>query len=566
MERRKSYFAAWHLPVVVLAVLTIAFFSFAVGHYSRAVGEPTVTIAMDNTALAIGTTSGVTFNFSAPPVGFDDNDIDLTDANGTLTSVAFTPDPSRFTATFTPNAGVNDLTNTIQIGVQWTDPLGVAPLAVSIGPNFSVSTAPPGGSSGCPAPSVTLAGPTAGSTFVVGESVDIFWTVNGCQIDSLRLILSTDGGQSFTEPVATSAAPFSGHYLWTVPALDTVAAQLRAVLLGQGGTELAADESDGAFVIQSSSGSSGGTTSTASTSPTASPQPEPTPPTSPATTDATPPPEPVTDQPATASEAMPPSSTDGATPPATETSPPADTTQSPPASPTATPPDERQTFPGPMAPPMPNIPTPLAVTTSDSDIPTTPTDTPMAALSQNNPTTGTTASTVSFDSVRGAVETATGFVPSSFDPLLSFALGVITTLGVTLGTQAAIKRRRVKSTKRCLRCLGTGEEPPEKKGMAKCDACDGAGKIEEDEEQNAECKHCAGEGEDPCHTCKGSGKDAAGQACPACKGGGKTLTGKQDKDGEDEVAACEICRGEGEVSVTVKKMVPCQKCGGTGKI
>ncbi|OGL73676.1 hypothetical protein A3C96_01340 [Candidatus Uhrbacteria bacterium RIFCSPHIGHO2_02_FULL_60_10] len=102
--------------------------------------------------------------------------------------------------------------------------------------------------------------------------------------------------------------------------------------------------------------------------------------------------------------------------------------------------------------------------------------------------------------------------------------------------------------------------------MAKCDACDGAGKIEEDEEQNAECKHCAGEGEDPCHTCKGSGKDAAGQACPACKGGGKTLTGKQDKDGEDEVAACEICRGEGEVSVTVKKMVPCQKCGGTGKI
>jgi DnaJ-class molecular chaperone len=75
-----------------------------------------------------------------------------------------------------------------------------------------------------------------------------------------------------------------------------------------------------------------------------------------------------------------------------------------------------------------------------------------------------------------------------------------------------------------------------------------------------------GEGEDPCHRCKGTGKEASGQECAACKGGGKTLTGKQDKDGEDVVADCEICDGEGEVSATIKRMVACDTCSGSGKV
>lgn len=49
----------------------------------------------------------------------------------------------------------------------------------------------------------------------------------------------------------------------------------------------------------------------------------------------------------------------------------------------------------------------------------------------------------------------------------------------------------------------------------------------------------------------------------ACKGGGKTLEDPADE--ESEVAECEVCGVEGEVSATIKKQVTCEKCGGTGK-
>ena len=151
------------------------------------------------------------------------------------------------------------------------------------------------------------------------------------------------------------------------------------------------------------------------------------------------------------------------------------------------------------------------------------------------------------------------FVPEWLAIVLSFVLGA---LAMRIAQEVA-KRNKFKYAKRCVRCQGSGEEPPP---MVTCPECQGSGQVEDENEPATECKHCEGEGEDPCHRCKGRGKDAAGMECPDCKGGGKTLTGKQDEEGEDEIADCEVCRGEGEVSATIKKMVGCETCGGTGKV
>jgi len=202
-----------------------------------------------------------------------------------------------------------------------------------------------------------------------------------------------------------------------------------------------------------------------------------------------------------------------------------------------------------MAPPMPNVPVPLVQV---QEVPQP--DEPMPNTNENQALT--------LEGVQGAIETATGYAPSSM--VLSFAAGAIAMLALLLGMQKVMRDRKMNSPTRCKYCFGTGEEP--KEITEACAECEGAGQVEDENEPATECKHCEGEGEDPCHLCKGSGKDAAGQECPDCKGGGKTLTGKQDEDGEDEVADCEICNGEGEVSATIKRMLACEKCGGTGKV
>jgi len=176
------------------------------------------------------------------------------------------------------------------------------------------------------------------------------------------------------------------------------------------------------------------------------------------------------------------------------------------------------------------------------------------------------APAAALEQAQGVIETASGFAPSSLSPIFSFVLGALAMLVMVLGVQKAVRQRKARSKHPCIRCHGSGEEPKDKAGMVACDECDGTGQIEEEEEQSVECKHCGGEGEDPCHVCKGKGTLRDGTPCAACKGGGKTLTGKLDKKGEPLIADCEICRGEGEVSVTVKKKSPCKKCGGTGKL
>jgi hypothetical protein len=104
--------------------------------------RPTATIVVTDTALRIGETSLVTITFSEAVSGF--TNADLTIANGTLTSVSSSDGGITWTATFTPNASINDTTNLITL-----NNTGVSDLAGNAGSgttdsnNYAIDTVRP---------------------------------------------------------------------------------------------------------------------------------------------------------------------------------------------------------------------------------------------------------------------------------------------------------------------------------------------------------------------------------------------------------------------------------------
>jgi hypothetical protein len=103
---------------------------------------PTVTIVVADTALAAGETSAVTFTFSEPVTGFDNND--LTIANGTLSNVTSSDGDTTFTATLTPTAALTDATNVITVAMTGvTDAAGNAGVGSTDSNNYVVNTGTP---------------------------------------------------------------------------------------------------------------------------------------------------------------------------------------------------------------------------------------------------------------------------------------------------------------------------------------------------------------------------------------------------------------------------------------
>ncbi len=74
---------------------------------------PTVAITLSDSALQVDDTSVVTFAFSEAVTGFDNTDISA--PNGTLSTVSTSNGGLTWTATFTPNAGVEDASNAVAI-------------------------------------------------------------------------------------------------------------------------------------------------------------------------------------------------------------------------------------------------------------------------------------------------------------------------------------------------------------------------------------------------------------------------------------------------------------------
>ncbi|WP_322784314.1 Ig-like domain-containing protein [Verminephrobacter aporrectodeae] len=104
---------------------------------------PTATVTLADSALTVGETTAVTIRFNEPVTGFANDDIVLTDANGTLSTLTPNADRTVWTATFTPTANVNDTTNTISVHLTGlTDDAGNAGVSIATSANYTVDTRP----------------------------------------------------------------------------------------------------------------------------------------------------------------------------------------------------------------------------------------------------------------------------------------------------------------------------------------------------------------------------------------------------------------------------------------
>jgi hypothetical protein len=86
---------------------------------------PTVAISSNVSAVKVGEIATMTFTFSEAPNGFDLSDVGA--ANGTLSNLTASANPLVYTATYTPAAGVNGVTDNITLTAgSYTDKAGNA--------------------------------------------------------------------------------------------------------------------------------------------------------------------------------------------------------------------------------------------------------------------------------------------------------------------------------------------------------------------------------------------------------------------------------------------------------
>ncbi|MHC8330638.1 Ig-like domain-containing protein [Pseudomonas sp. LB3P25] len=167
--------------------------------------RPTATLVVTDTALKIGETSLVTITFSEAVSGF--TNADLTIANGTLTSVSSSDGGITWTATFTPNASINDTTNLITL-----NNTGVSDLAGNTGSgttdsnNYAIDTLRPTATI-VVADNALKIGETSLVTITFSEAVSGFTNAdltiaNG----TLTAVSSGDGGITWTATFTPTAS------------------------------------------------------------------------------------------------------------------------------------------------------------------------------------------------------------------------------------------------------------------------------------------------------------------------------------------------------------------------
>jgi hypothetical protein len=166
-------------------------------NYAIDTARPTATIAVADTALAAGETSGVTITFSEAVTGF--TSADLTVANGTLTALSSADGGVTWTATLTPTADLTDATNLITLantGV--ADAAGNAGTGTTDSNNYAIDTARP--TATIAVADTSLAdNETSGVTITFSEAVSGFdnadlTVANG----TLSAVSSADGGITWT--------------------------------------------------------------------------------------------------------------------------------------------------------------------------------------------------------------------------------------------------------------------------------------------------------------------------------------------------------------------------------
>ncbi|QLL13671.1 Ig-like domain-containing protein [Pseudomonas chlororaphis] len=155
--------------------------------------RPTATIVLSDSTLKAGETSVVTITFSEAVTGFDNSD--LTVANGTLSAVSSSNGGITWTATFTPTAGITDLSNLITLNnTGTTDVAGNSGTGTTNSANYSIETVVPTATIVI-ADTALKAGETSLVTITFSEAVSGFDNsdlsiANG----TLSAVSSSDGG------------------------------------------------------------------------------------------------------------------------------------------------------------------------------------------------------------------------------------------------------------------------------------------------------------------------------------------------------------------------------------
>ncbi|WP_175534873.1 MULTISPECIES: Ig-like domain-containing protein [unclassified Pseudomonas] len=159
--------------------------------------RPTATIVLSDSTLKAGETSVVTITFSEAVSGFDNSD--LTVANGTLSAVSSSNGGITWTATFTPTAGITDLSNLITLNnAGFTDVAGNSGTGTTNSANYSIETVVPTATLVI-ADTALKAGETSLVTITFSEAVSGFdnsdlTVANG----TLSAVSSSDGGVTWT--------------------------------------------------------------------------------------------------------------------------------------------------------------------------------------------------------------------------------------------------------------------------------------------------------------------------------------------------------------------------------
>ncbi|KAA5845574.1 DUF4347 domain-containing protein [Pseudomonas chlororaphis] len=159
--------------------------------------RPTATIVLSDSTLKAGETSLVTITFSEAVSGFDNSD--LTVANGTLSAVSSSNGGITWTATFTPTAGITDLSNLITLNnTGFTDVAGNSGTGTTSSANYSIETVVPTATLVI-ADTALKAGETSLVTITFSEAVSGFdnsdlTVANG----TLSAVSSSDGGITWT--------------------------------------------------------------------------------------------------------------------------------------------------------------------------------------------------------------------------------------------------------------------------------------------------------------------------------------------------------------------------------
>jgi len=106
--------------------------------------------------------------------------------------------------------------------------------------NFTITTQP----------TVRVVSPNGGELWAGGSNQTIKWWVVGSGFTRYRLLLSRNGGSTYSDTIAHNVASTETTYNWLVPTLNLNTCRIMVQILNAGGSVINQDASDGNFTIQ----------------------------------------------------------------------------------------------------------------------------------------------------------------------------------------------------------------------------------------------------------------------------------------------------------------------------